>query len=237
MALLAPDEVRWRVGANRAHPCVYPGLAGPQPVRPLSDIALNPSSVYPSNEHRGMTHCVTVPVMNLNRLACPLATHPHAALTCIALACFGLVAGGVALQLTANIQPCPLCIFQRYAYIVTGALALAGALHRGPYLVSRIWAALVTLSALTGLGIAARQVWLQHNPPAVSECGADLEFMLESFPLTQALPMVFRGTGDCSKVDWTLLGLSIAEWSIVCFGLVALCALAVATDRHASRPR
>lgn len=173
--------------------------------------------------------------MNPNRLACPLATRPRATLAIIALVCFGLVAGGVVLQLTAHIEPCPLCIFQRYAYIVTGALALIGALHRGPYRVARIWAGLVTLSALTGLSIAVRQTWLQHNPPEVSSCGADLEFMLESFPLTQALPMVFRGTGDCSKVDWTLLGFSIAEWSIVCFGLVALCALAVVADRYAVR--
>lgn len=175
--------------------------------------------------------------MNPNRLACPLAARPRATLAFVALACFGLVAGGVVLQLTAELEPCPLCIFQRYAYIVTAVLALAGALHRGPYLASRIWAALVTISALVGLGIATRQVWLQHNPPAISECGADLEFMLESFPLTQALPMVFRGTGDCSKVDWTLLSFSIAEWSIVCFGLVALCALAVAADRYAARAR
>lgn len=175
--------------------------------------------------------------MNPNRSPCPLATHPRTTLGLLALACFGLVAGGVALQMTANLQPCPLCIFQRYAYIATGVLALFGAVHRGPYMGSRIWAGLVTFSALTGLGIAVRQVWLQHNPPAISECGADLEFMLESFPLTQALPMVFRGTGDCSKVDWTLLGFSIAEWSVVCFGSVALCALALAADRYASQPR
>ena len=176
-------------------------------------------------------------MMNLKRLSCPLATRPRTTLALVALTSFGLVAGGVVLQTSANIQPCPLCVFQRYAYIVTGALALAGALHRGPYLASRIWAGLVTLSALTGLGIATRQVWLQHNPPAISECGADLEFMLESFPLTQALPMVFRGTGDCSKVDWTLLGFSIAEWSIVCFALLALCALAITADRHTGRRR
>ncbi|NBR98680.1 MAG: disulfide bond formation protein B, partial [Betaproteobacteria bacterium] len=78
---------------------------------------------------------------------------------------------------------------------------------------------------------------LQHNPPLESSCGADLEFMLESFPLTQALPMVFRGTGDCSKVDWTLLGFSIAEWSLLCFALIALSGLAIAADRHAGQAR
>jgi hypothetical protein len=125
--------------------------------------------------------------------------------------------------------------FWSYAYIVTGLLAMAGAMHAGTYRVSRIYAGLTTLAALVGAGIAARQVWLQHNPPAVSECGADLEFMLESFPLTQALPMVFRGTGDCSKVDWTLLGFSIAELSLAAFAVLAACALALAADRYAGR--
>ena len=173
--------------------------------------------------------------MNANRLPCPVAVRPRITLAAIAVACFALVGGGVFLQMTADLQPCPLCIFQRYAYIATALLAAAGALHGGSYRVSRVYAGLVTVSAATGVVIAARQTWLQHNPPDISECGADLEFMLESFPLTQALPMVFRGTGDCSKVDWTLLGFSIAEWSIVCFGLVALCALAVAADRYAGR--
>ena len=173
--------------------------------------------------------------MNPNRLPCPLATRPRTTLAGIALFCLALLITGVVLQVTAGIQPCPLCIFQRYAYIVPGVIAAAGAIHGGRSLVSRIYAGLTTLAALTGLGIAVRQTWLQHNPPAVSSCGADLEFMLESFPLTQALPMVFRGTGDCSKVDWTLLGFSIAELSIACFAAIAFCALALAADRYSAQ--
>jgi len=173
--------------------------------------------------------------MFLPPAACPLAEHPRSTLAFVALACLGLLVGGVVLQYTTGVQPCPLCVFQRYAYLVTGLIAAAGALHAGRYRVSRRYAGLTMLSALLGGGIAARQVWLQHNPPAVSECGADLEFMLESFPLTQALPMVFRGTGDCSKVDWTLLGFSIAELSLAAFAVLAACALALVADREASR--
>ncbi len=175
------------------------------------------------------------PPMNPDRLPCPLATSPRATLTFIALACAGLLAAGLVLQVTQQIEPCPLCIFQRYAFIVTGILAAAGAsLGRG-FTSIRLWSGAVSLAALIGAGIAGRQVWLQHNPPEISECGADLAFMLESFPLTQALPMVFRGTGDCSKVDWTLWGFSIAELSLACFVVLAACALAVAADRYANR--
>jgi len=173
--------------------------------------------------------------MNPARLPCPLATSPRATLTFIALACLGLLAAGLTLQMTQHVEPCPLCIFQRYAFIVTGLLAAAGAALSRGHNSARLWAGTVSLAALGGGGIAGRQVWLQHNPPDISECGADLEFMLESFPLTQALPMVFRGSGDCSKVDWTLLGFSIAELSLACFVLLAACALAVAADRYAGR--
>jgi len=175
--------------------------------------------------------------MDLRNTPCPLALHPHRVLASIAATCFGLIAFGVVLQAGAGIEPCPLCIFQRYAFLVTGLLASAGALHRGPYWVSRAWAGLVTLAALIGAGIAGRQTWLQHNPPEFPECGGDLAFMLDSVPLAQVLPMVFRGSGDCSKVDWTLLGFSIAEWALACFVAIALCALAVTADRYASKAR
>jgi len=76
---------------------------------------------------------------------------------------------------------------------------------------------LVAVAAFAGSGVAARQSWMQWYPPAVSECGPGLEYMLESFPLSSALPMIFRGAGDCSAIDWTLLGLTIANWSFLVF--------------------
>jgi protein dithiol:quinone oxidoreductase len=42
--------------------------------------------------------------------------------------------------------------------------------------------------------------------------------------------MIFEGTGECSKVDWQFLGLTIANWSfLLCCGL--LLALLVAAWR------
>jgi disulfide bond formation protein DsbB len=52
--------------------------------------------------------------------------------------------------------------------------------------------------------------------------------MIENYPISRAIPMIFRGSGDCSVVDWTFLGGSIANWSFVCFvafGLVLLALL------------
>jgi disulfide bond formation protein DsbB len=59
--------------------------------------------------------------------------------------------------------------------------------------------------------------------------------MLESFPLSSALPMIFRGAGDCSVVDWTFLGLSIANWSFLTFASI-LAALALYLLRRDKTP-
>jgi protein dithiol:quinone oxidoreductase len=76
--------------------------------------------------------------------------------------------------------------------------------------------------AVGGAYVAARQSWLQWYPPEVVSCGRDLYGMIETFPLKRAIPMIFRGGGDCTKVDWTFLGGSIANWSFLCFCGVAL---------------
>ena len=68
-----------------------------------------------------------------------------------------------------------------------------------------------------GAFTAARQSWLQWNPPEFATCGRDLFGMIESFPLQRAIPMIFKGAGDCSAVDWSFLGLTIANWSFVWF--------------------
>jgi disulfide bond formation protein DsbB len=137
-------------------------------------------------------------------------------LTCLALMGFGIV-----LQEVQGLEPCPMCIMQRMAFIVCGFVALGAVLHNPKGMGVRIYGLLVAATAITGASIAARQSWLQHYPPQIVDCGPDLEFMLDSFPLVQALPLIFRGTGDCAKVQWTFLGLSIAEWSLLWFAAIA----------------
>lgn len=152
------------------------------------------------------------------------------------LACAGLMAFGLYLQHVQNLEPCPLCIFQRYAFVITGIIALLAALH-GPGRIGRaVYGLLLVLAAAAGAGIAGRQTWLQHNPPKVFDCGPDLGYMLDSFPLTQVLPKVFKGEGDCAAAGWRFLHLSIAEWALVWFiGFVAV-GLYLAFAPRRSRP-
>jgi disulfide bond formation protein DsbB len=135
----------------------------------------------------------------------------------IFLACAGLIGFALYLQHSLGLEPCPMCILQRYAFIVVGVIALVAAIHNPALLGRRIYSGLLVAMAATGGGVAIRHVYLEHYPPKLFDCGADVGFMLESFPLTEALPMIFRGTGDCTKVPWRFLSLSIAEWSLICF--------------------
>ena len=144
------------------------------------------------------------------------------------LACAGLIGFALYLQHALGLDPCPMCILQRYAFIVVGVIALAAAIDNPALLGRRIYGGLLVVMAATGGGIAIRHVYLEHYPPKIFDCGADVGFMLESFPLTQALPMIFRGTGDCTKVVWQFLGLSIAEWSLICFAALIVAAIVAA---------
>ncbi len=162
----------------------------------------------------------------------PAVIHHRVLFFAVFALCAGLIGFGLYLQHVVNLQPCPLCILQRFAVIATGVVALIAGLHHPRGWGRRIYALLIFLLAGSGAGVAARQIWLQHNPPTSIACGPDLEFMLDSFPLTQALPMLFKGTGDCAKVQWTLLNLSIPEWSFANFMALIVVAVVIFVARR-----
>ena len=148
-------------------------------------------------------------------------------LAALAALCVGLLAFGMYLQHVVGLEPCPMCIVQRYALVgvaVVAGVAAAVCRQRGGQV-----AAGVLLLVLAGFGafVAARQSFLQWYPPEVSSCGRDFYGMIEAFPLQRVIPMLFKGSGDCSAIDWTFLGLTIANWSFLNFSLIALVALAL----------
>ncbi len=147
----------------------------------------------------------------------------------IALACAGLLAFGLYLQHVVGLNPCPMCIVQRYAMIGLLLLGLVGFFVRRAAVASGL-ALLLTLMAGFGAFVAARQSWLQWYPPEVVSCGRDFYGMIENFPIGRAIPMIFKGSGDCSAIDWTFLGGTIANWSFVWFVGFALAGLLMAVQ-------
>jgi disulfide bond formation protein DsbB len=149
------------------------------------------------------------------------------------LACAGLVGFALYLQHVQTLEPCPLCILQRYAFIALGIVALVAFLHNPAGAGKRVYGALLLLFSLTGAGIAGRHVWLQHQPRMAADCGPGLDYMLETFPLTSALPMIFKGSGDCAEIAWRFLGLSIPEWALIWFVIFAFAASFALASRQA----
>jgi disulfide bond formation protein DsbB len=139
------------------------------------------------------------------------------------LACAGLLGFGYYLQYAQGIQPCPLCIMQRVAFLAAGLGFLAAAIHNPAPLGARIYGTLIAVFSLSGMSVSIRHVWLQHTPadqrPA---CGPGLEYLFDNFGPFDALRKVLRGSGECGVVDWTLLGFSIPELALAAFiGLAA----------------
>ena len=142
---------------------------------------------------------------------------PRATFLLLTLAVIGLMGFGLYTQYFQGLDPCPLCMTQRIFYCLAGAWAALAFIHNPGISGRKVYAVLVSLSSLFGLGFAGRQVWLQHLPAdQVPACGPSLEYMLETFPFAVIMTMI-RGDGNCAEVVWQFLGLSMPEWSLICF--------------------
>ncbi len=143
-------------------------------------------------------------------------TAPRRILAFISVACVAMLAFGLYLQHVVGLEPCPMCIVQRYALILvaifTGLASLRG--QKGWWMSLGV---LALLSSGFGAFVAARQSWLQWYPPEFATCGRDFYGMIEHYSFSRSIPMIFQGSGDCAAIDWTLLGGSIANWSFICF--------------------
>lgn len=153
--------------------------------------------------------------------------HPRTLLVAVFVACLVIFGFALYLQHIEVVEPCPMCILQRYSFALIALIALIGAIHNPGVMGARVYGALVLAGALTGAGISTRHSWLQRFPTPSYSCGADLEYLLDTFPLAKALPAIFSGTGECSKVQWRMLGLSIPEWALIWFLIFAIVALVV----------
>ncbi|HEX7156313.1 MAG TPA: disulfide bond formation protein B [Burkholderiaceae bacterium] len=137
----------------------------------------------------------------------------------VAVIAAGLIGFAVLLQQTDNIEPCPLCILQRYAFALVALSAAAAALL--PRRAATVPGIAGVAFALGGAGISTWHVWLQYHPPEVSSCGPGLGYLIGNLPLGRALPRIFQGYGDCTAIDWTFLGLTIPGWALAWLLLLA----------------
>ncbi len=159
----------------------------------------------------------------MNLQSHPLLKYNHINLLLL-LAPLGLLGFGYYLQFAKELEPCPMCMTQRFIYMGLVFIAFVSLFNSQSRGYRRTFAALGGILAIVGLGVASRQVWLQHLPAdQVPACGPGFNYIVDSFPLLEAIEIMFKGNGNCAEVVWTFLGLSIPEWSLMAFaGFVTL---------------
>lgn len=124
-------------------------------------------------------------------------------------------------QQVVGLKPCFLCIVQRMAVMAIGLGSLI-MLINPEKLITRILGNLIyILASLTGLSAALRQMYMQRfpDPDPYASCGPGFEYVLENSSIVEALPKLLTATGSCSEVDWSFLGLSMAELMIPVFAI------------------
>jgi len=124
------------------------------------------------------------------------------------------------------LDPCPLCMVDRAILVVIAVISLIALIHNASGIMRWIYTSLTVLFSGLGIAVAARHIWLQGLPPdQVPECGPDLTYMLEVFPLGDVIKRVFSGSGQCAEISWTFLGMTIPQQTLLLF--IALLVMAV----------
>jgi len=123
------------------------------------------------------------------------------------------------LEYGLNLEPCPLCLMQRFWLFVAGIFAFFSLMHTPRW---GIYPLCSIISALLGAGFAIRQLYLQNLPEGQApSCSAPIDMMVEQgYPMADILSVMIRGTGACADIAWTLGGLSIPAWALISFVLV-----------------
>ncbi len=146
-----------------------------------------------------------------------------------ALAIAGLFGGALYLQYVLHLEPCPLCMVQRFAFVAMLVLFSIAALHNPGRFWASVYAVLIGLFALFGIAVAGRHIWIQHLPKdQVPACGPGLDYMLDNFPMSKILKELMHGSGECAAKDWSFLGMGIPEWALLWFVLLGAWAAFIA---------
>ncbi len=132
----------------------------------------------------------------------------------------GMIGTALFFQYYMELDPCPLCIVQRVIVLMLAVVFLLAFIQGPKSWGRRVYGFLLMLVSLTGLGVSGRHIWLQHLPKdQIPECGPGLEFWMNNLPATEVFEKLFKGTGECAEVVWSLFGLSIPEMTFIAFSL------------------
>jgi disulfide bond formation protein DsbB len=171
---------------------------------------------------------IGVIALGITSLALIMMPRRRAAFALGFLICAALMGWAFWLQYGEGLEPCPLCMLQRIAFVVIGLIFLVGTFHEPGRVGAWIYAFLLLIVAAIGAALATRQVWLQSLPKdQVPACGMGLSYMLDTLPFVDVIRRVLEGSGECAEKGWEFLGLSIAGWTLAFFVAIAFSGIAL----------
>ena len=146
------------------------------------------------------------------------------ALLLVALSSLCLIGGALYFQVVERMLPCPLCVIQRYAFII---IALGSLIALGSNNLKRkIGASLALYAAFSGAGVALHQLYVIAHPGI--SCGIDpVQTFVNQLPFADWLPTLFMAEGMCGTPYDPFLGLSLPQWALVWFVLYSATLLLV----------
>ena len=126
-----------------------------------------------------------------------------------AAACLGMLAFALYTQYALNLEPCPLCIFQRITILALGLVFLVAAIHNPRRRGGWVYVGLIA--------VAARHIYIQSQPAgSIPACGAPLNVLMQMFHVWQVIAKVLHAGGECAVINWTFLGVSMPAWVLFC---------------------
>lgn len=138
-----------------------------------------------------------------------------------------------------QLQPCVMCIYERVAMLGVLCAGLIGMIAPKNILIR--WLGLLTwgISAGWGLKLSVEHVGYQFPDPDVlfgAVCDIFVSFPSWA-PLNQWFPSLFEASGDCSKVVWNFLSLSMPQWLVVIFSCMLLVFTVVIIAQFMGKPK
>lgn len=133
----------------------------------------------------------------------------------LAAFCAGLLGASFFVQRVLLVEPCPLCLVQRYTYALLAIVFLCIALQGRRPRLQRALLGVALVMVVVGGGVAAYQSQLQLFPRAeAATCTASLSYMLETLPVGDVIGRLFNAKGDCSDTSFRILGLTLVQISL-----------------------